>query len=215
MQHLHDRNDRQTIPGRQAPNSLPPIELEIVLGQARNRMRPVRQRNFRLGRSESCDLVLSDAAIDDVAAYILSTPQGVWIRQVGSNTPLLVNERAVGRVEHALVGERAGRGHDVVAQSRSHPYRPLRVSCSHRQQPPGTLAAGRARTDRATDVLAGRAGRTVASSRWRASACARSQIRAAGDGGLPWQATRAGQSAVVASHESRNQFGVSGRPPAT
>ncbi|REK30162.1 MAG: FHA domain-containing protein [Planctomycetota bacterium] len=96
MQHLHDRNDRQTIPGRQAPNSLPPIELEIVLGQARNRMRPVRQRNFRLGRSESCDLVLSDAAIDDVAAYILSTPQGVWIRQVGSNTPLLVNERAVG-----------------------------------------------------------------------------------------------------------------------
>ena len=95
MQYPHNSHDRNTSPSPHVPANLPRIQLEIVQGQARHPIRQIEQRAYLFGSSDQCDLVLQDSSVDEVLGYILNTPQGVWVRQLGHQGSLLVNGRPV------------------------------------------------------------------------------------------------------------------------
>lgn len=95
MQYPHNSHDRNTVPRPHFPISLPSVQLEIVQGQARNRVRQIQERAYLFGSSDQCDLVLRDASVEEVQGYLLNTPQGVWVRQLGRQTTLSVNGRPV------------------------------------------------------------------------------------------------------------------------
>jgi len=95
MHHPHNSHDRNTVPRPHFPTSLPRVQLEIIQGQARHPMRQIEQRAYLFGSSQQCDLVLRDQGVEEVQGYILNTPQGVWVRQLGNLAPIAVNNRPV------------------------------------------------------------------------------------------------------------------------
>jgi len=95
MQYPHNRHIQNTVPSPHFPMRLPRVELEIVQGQAKHKIRPVHQRTYLFGNSDQCDLVLRDDRVEEIQGYILNTPEGVWVRQLGHQDALSVNGRQV------------------------------------------------------------------------------------------------------------------------
>jgi hypothetical protein len=69
------------------------VQLEIIRGLARHRIRPVRVPVFLIGSAGDCDLVLGDPDFPEVHTYLFVTAGGVSARHLGAGAPLLVDGR--------------------------------------------------------------------------------------------------------------------------
>jgi len=74
---------------------LPEVNLEIVRGQARQRLRPVAASAFLIGAANDCDLVLGDHRFADVHSYLFRRPGQVTLRRLGFEPELSVNGQVV------------------------------------------------------------------------------------------------------------------------
>ncbi len=70
---------------------LPHVTLEIIRGQARERVRHVTTPAFLIGSAPDCDLVLGDPQFPQVYAYLIVHTGGVLIRHLGFDPELTVN----------------------------------------------------------------------------------------------------------------------------
>lgn len=77
---------------------LPHVSLEIVRGQAREKVRQVTTPAFLIGSAPDCDLVLGDPQFPQVYAYLIVHTGGVLVRHLGFPPELTVNGRAASRV---------------------------------------------------------------------------------------------------------------------
>lgn len=67
------------------------VSLEIVRGQAKQRIRPVQNPTFLIGMADDCDLVLGDPQFPEVHAYIRISDEMVTLRHLGFKPPITVN----------------------------------------------------------------------------------------------------------------------------
>ena len=86
---------RQSLCFPQVFSGLPKVELAIVRGRVRNRIRPVTGPVFLIGGSTQCDLVLGDPRVPAVHSYLLVTRRGVTLRHLGEPPLVLVEGRPV------------------------------------------------------------------------------------------------------------------------
>ena len=108
---MHDqikRHDRHAFPQAHLelgpddrPANLPHVDLEIVRGRAKNRVRAVTVPAFLIGSARDCDLVLGDPRFPEVYAYLLLKPTGVFIRHLGFVPEMTLNGRMVTNSELA------------------------------------------------------------------------------------------------------------------
>lgn len=94
MQRQFWRHNPHLIPQPPLPPtaSLPyRVSLEIVRGQARQRLRPIMNPAFLIGMADDCDLVLGDPQFPEVHAYIRTSSEGVTLRHLGFAPPVTVN----------------------------------------------------------------------------------------------------------------------------
>jgi len=77
---------------------LPHVSLQIVRGQAREKVRHVTTPAFLIGSAPDCDLVLGDPQFPHVYAYLIVHTGGVLVRHLGFAPELTVNGRAAARV---------------------------------------------------------------------------------------------------------------------
>jgi type III secretion system (T3SS) inner membrane Yop/YscD-like protein len=82
---------RYDAPAAGPESAEPRVQLEIVRGRARHKMRQVPTRAFLIGTATDCDLVLGAPAFPAVHAYVLRSAQSVTIRWLGEGPELLVN----------------------------------------------------------------------------------------------------------------------------
>ena len=75
------------------------VALEITRGQARQRIRPVRERVFLIGTASDCDLVLGDLSFPEAYAYLFVAEDRVTIRRLGSGPELSVAGESVETAE--------------------------------------------------------------------------------------------------------------------
>jgi len=80
---------------RDASSRLPRVELEILRGRARNRLRRIDVPVFLIGSARDCDLVLADADFPDVHTYLYVNRGGVSVRRLGDGPALAVDGREV------------------------------------------------------------------------------------------------------------------------
>ncbi len=92
MQYPLYRHDRHSIPRPQGPSDLPLVELEIVRGRARQKVRRAPRSVFLIGGGHYCDLVLSDPRFAEVHCYLLLDPAGVSIRHLGGGPDLWIDD---------------------------------------------------------------------------------------------------------------------------
>jgi predicted component of type VI protein secretion system len=96
MQRQIWRHNPHVIPQPPVPPtvSLPfRVSLEIVRGQAKQRLRPVLNPTFLIGTADDCDLVLGDPQFPEVHAYIRISNEGVSLRHLGFAPPITINGR--------------------------------------------------------------------------------------------------------------------------
>ncbi len=96
----HDRHEPSP------PHILPPVpqvELEIVRGRARRRVRPVGGPAFLIGAAADSDLVLGDVKFPEAHSYLLVSAEGVAVRWLGFGPTLSVNDRPV--TDRALLAD--------------------------------------------------------------------------------------------------------------
>jgi predicted component of type VI protein secretion system len=74
---------------------LPRVELEILRGRARNKLRRVDVPVFLIGSARDCDLVLADADFPDVHTYLYVNRGGVSVRRIAESPALSVDGREV------------------------------------------------------------------------------------------------------------------------
>ena len=74
---------RQSRRSPQIFTDLPSVELEIMRGRVRQRLRPVAGPVFLIGTASHCDLVLGDPRFPAVHSYLLVTRRGVTLRHLG------------------------------------------------------------------------------------------------------------------------------------
>lgn len=67
------------------------VKLEVIRGQAKNKLRAVRTPAYLIGAADDCDMVLGDPRFSDVHICILIKPEGVWLRHVGFLPEITVN----------------------------------------------------------------------------------------------------------------------------
>jgi predicted component of type VI protein secretion system len=90
-------------------SEVPHVELEILRGAARERIRAISSGAFLIGTAADCDLILGDPQFPSVHSCLLRGPSGVTIRHLGFNPELVVNDQPV---EYAALqdGDRLGLG---------------------------------------------------------------------------------------------------------
>lgn len=69
----------------------PQVQLEIIRGRARVRVRDVEPPVFLIGRAEDCDLVLGDPSLPELHSYLFVRENGVFVRHVGHGSALLID----------------------------------------------------------------------------------------------------------------------------
>lgn len=74
---------------------LPRVDLEILRGRARNKLRPVKVPVFLIGSARDCDLVLAEADFPEVHTYVYVNRGGVSVRRIAESPSLLINGREV------------------------------------------------------------------------------------------------------------------------
>ncbi len=70
---------------------IPRVELEILRGRARNRLRRIDVPVYLIGSAHDCDLVLADPGFPDVHTYLYVTKDGVSVRRLGEGPDLAVD----------------------------------------------------------------------------------------------------------------------------
>ena len=75
--------------------------LEIVRGQARQRIRPILNPTFLIGVAEDCDLVLGDPQFPEAHAYLRFFEGQLTLRHLGFAPPVTVNGKVVGQTQLA------------------------------------------------------------------------------------------------------------------
>lgn len=78
-----------------AEERLPRVELEILRGRAKNKIRRIDVPVFLIGSAPDCDLVLADPAFPAVHTYVYVNPSGVSVRRLGEGPQLAVDGREV------------------------------------------------------------------------------------------------------------------------
>jgi len=96
------RIDRQPTAHRYRLPADAVVELEILRGRARQRLRRVEVPVFLIGTADDCDLVVAAPDIAPVHTYLYLRPEGVSIRTLGAAPPLTVNGRVA---ENALLAD--------------------------------------------------------------------------------------------------------------
>lgn len=89
MAGLGDAYSRESTP------VLPHVELEILRGRAKQKIRPVETPVFLIGSAHDCDLVLADPTFPEVHTYLYVNPGRVSVRRLGEGPDLLVDGRIV------------------------------------------------------------------------------------------------------------------------
>jgi predicted component of type VI protein secretion system len=79
----------------EAARKLPRVELEILRGRARNKLRRIVVPVFLIGSARDCDLVLADADLPDVHTYLYVNRGGVSVRRIADSPALAVDGREV------------------------------------------------------------------------------------------------------------------------
>jgi hypothetical protein len=97
----HRPGNRQSLRFPQVFSELPKVELAIVRGRVRNRIRPVVGPVFLIGGASQCDLVLGDPQVPAVHSYLLVTRRGVLLRHLGAPPFVLVEGRQIDSVRLA------------------------------------------------------------------------------------------------------------------
>ena len=78
------------------------VELEIVRGRAKNRIRPVNVPVFLIGSATDCDLVLGDPDFPGTHTYLFIAEDRVTLRHLGLSPQLIVEGEPV---DHAVLGD--------------------------------------------------------------------------------------------------------------
>lgn len=78
-----------------AHKNLPRVELEILRGRARNKLRRIEVPVFLIGSARDCDLVLADADFPEVHTYLYVNRGGVSVRRIAESPVLAVDGREV------------------------------------------------------------------------------------------------------------------------
>jgi predicted component of type VI protein secretion system len=78
-----------------ARTKLPRVELEILRGRARNKLRRIDVPVYLIGSARDCDLVLADAELPDVHTYLYVNRGGVSVRRIAESPRLAVDGREV------------------------------------------------------------------------------------------------------------------------
>jgi hypothetical protein len=79
----------------EAARKLPRVELQILRGRARNKLRRIEVPVFLIGSARDCDLVLADADFPDVHTYLYVNRGGVSVRRIAESPALSVDGREV------------------------------------------------------------------------------------------------------------------------
>ena len=95
--HAKPPSDRSSTSTTGSP-LLPHVTLEIVRGQAREKVRHVTTPAFLIGSAPDCDLVLGDPRFPQVYAYLIVHTGGVLVRHLGFEPELTVNGQEASRV---------------------------------------------------------------------------------------------------------------------
>ena len=95
MQQMNNWHDRHSLARPNYLTKLPQVELEIIRGRARNRVRQMRGTTFLIGSGNECDLVLGDPQFEEVHGYLLLGTQGLVLRHLGFEPQLTVDGRPV------------------------------------------------------------------------------------------------------------------------
>lgn len=74
---------------------LPRVELEILRGRARNKLRRIEVPVYLIGSARDCDLVLADADFPEVHTYLYVNRGGVSVRRIAESPALAVDGRNV------------------------------------------------------------------------------------------------------------------------
>jgi hypothetical protein len=74
---------------------LPQARLEILRGQAREKVRDIGGPVYLIGRSPHCDLTLGDPQFPDVHSYLFLTEQGVSLRRVAPTPEITIDGRSI------------------------------------------------------------------------------------------------------------------------
>lgn len=85
---------------RGAIATLPMVELKILRGQARQKVRRVQGPVFLIGAAMDCDLVLREQFLPEVHTYLYVTREAITVRHLGAAPGLFIGNR---RVEAAQV----------------------------------------------------------------------------------------------------------------
>ena len=67
------------------------VELEILRGRVKQRVRPILNPAFLVGMADDCDLVLGDPQFPEVHTYIRISNTGVTLRHLGFSPALTIN----------------------------------------------------------------------------------------------------------------------------
>ncbi|MBX7165689.1 MAG: FHA domain-containing protein [Pirellulales bacterium] len=81
----------QGLPDRQNPTGTARVELIIIRGRTRQRIRPVEGPVFLIGTAPDCDLVLVDDRFAPVQGYLFRHGETVQIRWLSSDPELTLN----------------------------------------------------------------------------------------------------------------------------
>ena len=89
---------------------LPRVELNILRGQARQKVRRVQVPVFLIGAALDCDLVLKDSRLPEVHTYLYVTRNTVTVRHLGIGPQLFVRDKNVESAElrhgdHLQIGD--------------------------------------------------------------------------------------------------------------
>ena len=76
-------------------SALPRVELEILRGRAKNRLRRIDVPVFLIGSAHDCDLVLADPDFPEVHTYVYVTKDGVSVRRLGEGPEMVVDGEVV------------------------------------------------------------------------------------------------------------------------
>jgi hypothetical protein len=91
------RQDRNITSDPSTRDPLPNVQIRILTGRARNRIREVRNTAYFIGTNRDCDMVLGDDRFPAVYAFLLICREGVIIRHLGQGPRLQVDGAAVRR----------------------------------------------------------------------------------------------------------------------
>ena len=89
------RHDPHNTSAPHAHAAVTHVELEILRGAARERVRTVTGPAFLIGTAADCDLILGDPKFPAVHSCLLRGESGVTIRHLGFDPELVINDESV------------------------------------------------------------------------------------------------------------------------